>query len=297
MSFTQETKDELAHLVPSSRRQAKAELAGILRPRKLAQAAQGEVSLSLDYAFLTRLTFRLFRLCFPSRPRLVGYTLHFDALAVPCLEELGIHGASRLSVGRLTSGTAAKKAYLRGVFLSCGTVSKPEKGYHMEMVIRPREVADEVCQALAALHLSPGIAERGGGQRLYFKEGDQIAAFLSTVGAFGAVMAFENARVLRGMRDEVNRLVNAETANLEKTVQASVKQLEHVKLLEATGSLARLSPPLREAAMLRLLYPEASLDELGRRLGISKSGANHRFRKIREMAERVRHDPEHRFGM
>lgn len=183
-----------------------------------------------------------------------------------------------------------KKAFLRGAFLSGGSVSDPEKTYHLELTSHSKSLALELSKAQGAFKLNARIIRRKGSFVTYLKEGENIVDFLNIIGAHSALMELENVRILKGMRNTVNRIVNCETANLEKTVNASVRQVENIKYIMEKMNPAILPDSLREIAELRLAYSDANLVELGELLNppLGKSGVNHRLRKLDRIAEEHR---------
>jgi len=183
-----------------------------------------------------------------------------------------------------------RKAFLRGCFLGSGFLAAPSRAYHLELFLKTHEGAEEVMETLAHFGLLPICRERRGGYEVYLKEADQVSEFLRIIEANQGVLQFENCRVLKDMRNQVNRLVNCETANLNKAVEAGLKQVAVIKEIDSLAGLGILRPPLKELAELRLQYPEASLTELGKLLSppLSKSGVNHRFREIYRIADQLR---------
>ncbi len=180
-----------------------------------------------------------------------------------------------------------RKAFLRGAFLSGGSVSDPEKTYHLEITSHSSKMAQDLSRVLETFKLNAKIIRRKGSYVTYLKEGENIVDFLNIIGAHSALMELENVRILKGMRNSVNRIVNCETANLEKTVNASLRQVENIKYLQDKTGFTGLPDSLREMAELRLAYSEASLQELGQMLSpvLGKSGVNHRLRKLDKIAE------------
>ena len=180
-----------------------------------------------------------------------------------------------------------RKAFLRGAFLSGGSVSDPEKTYHLEITSHSSKMARDLSKVLETFKLNARIIRRKGSYVTYLKEGENIVDFLNIIGAHSALMELENVRILKGMRNSVNRIVNCETANLEKTVNASLRQVENIKYLQDKTGFTGLPDSLREMAELRLEYSEASLQELGQMLNpvLGKSGVNHRLRKLDKIAE------------
>lgn len=188
---------------------------------------------------------------------------------------------------QILKSACCQKAFLRGVFLAAGSVSKPTSDYHLEIVSQSKELADFILQVMKRLGLQGKITDRKGDYIVYIKEGDSIIKLLSLMGAHGALLEFENIRVIKDMRNHVNRVVNCETANLGKVVKAALKQIKCVKYIDDKVGLDKLSPTLKEAAQLRLDNPEAPLIELAQMSdsNVSKAGMNHRFRKIEDYAK------------
>jgi cell division protein WhiA len=182
-----------------------------------------------------------------------------------------------------------KKAFLRGAFLAGGYLADPGSNYHLELVMDYEEHARTLARLLKDFDLKAKIQRRKQSHVVYLKGSDAIASFLQLIGAHDGLLGFENTRVAKDMRNRINRLVNFETANLNKTVEAALQQLHDIETIRATIGLERLPAGLRPLAELRLSHPEASLQELGAMLNppLSKSGVNHRFRKIRQIVAKL----------
>ncbi|MBB3113167.1 hypothetical protein FHS18_005270 [Paenibacillus phyllosphaerae] len=187
--------------------------------------------------------------------------------------------------------SCCKRSYLRGAFLAGGSVNNPEgSSYHLEIAC----MYEEHCEALVGLankfDLNARCIERKKGYIFYMKEGEKIIELLNIIGAHQALFKFEDVRIMRDMRNSVNRIVNCETANLNKTIGAAVRQIDNIKLLQRQVGLDSLPDKLREVAEIRLLHPDMNLKEVGEMLKgkVSKSGVNHRLRKIDELAEKLR---------
>lgn len=183
-----------------------------------------------------------------------------------------------------------RRAFLRGAFLCAGSISDPEKFYHFEIVCTTPAKALQLQEIIQSFEIDAKIVKRKKYHVVYVKEGAQIVDLLGLMGAGVSLMNLENVRILKGMRNTVNRKVNCETANINKTVNAAVKQMEDIIYIRDTVGLHRLPENLEETALLRLEYPQASLKELGTLLSIpvGKSGINHRLRKICSIAEELR---------
>lgn len=183
-----------------------------------------------------------------------------------------------------------KKAHIRGAFLGAGSISDPEKGYHLEFVTHSRHYGDDLCELLNVFSLHAKIIERKSGFVVYLKEGEHIVELLSLMGAHTALLNLENMRVYKDIRNNINRLVNCETANLTKTVTAAVRQIENIKYINERVGLCSLPPLLKDIAEARLEYPDVSLRELGQLLSppVGKSGVNHRLRQLDILASELK---------
>ena len=183
------------------------------------------------------------------------------------------------------------RSYLRGAFLATGSVNNPETGrYHLEIYSLYEEHNDTICEMMNRYHLNARKTERRSGYITYLKEAEKIADFLSLIGATNSMLKFEDIRIVRDMRNSVNRIVNCETANLNKVADAANRQIENIKYLDEHLGLDKLPDKLREVAYVRVAHPELSLKELGELVPggpISKSGVNHRLRKINEVAAKL----------
>lgn len=191
------------------------------------------------------------------------------------------------NVEKITANSCCKKAYLRGAFLASGSVSDPEKTYHIELTSRSSSLAHQLKDMINSYNLNSRIIKRKGCYVIYLKEGDHIVDFLNIIGAHSALLQMENIRILKDVRNNVNRIVNCETANLEKTVNASVRQIKNIEYIRDNIGLNKLPKNLKEIAELRMKYRDASLKELGEMLDppLGKSGVNHRLRKLERIAE------------
>ncbi len=190
----------------------------------------------------------------------------------------------------LVATTCCKRSYIRGAFLASGSMSEPEKTYHLEIVDMNESHSHELMKLVNHFDMDAKIILRKKYHVIYIKEGKQIVEFLNVIEAHVALMELENLRILKEMRNNVNRIVNCETANLKKTVSAAVRQVDDITYIEDTVGLEILSEPLEELARLRLEHSGASLKELGVMLSppVGKSGVNHRLRKISGFAEQLR---------
>ncbi len=190
--------------------------------------------------------------------------------------------------------TCCKRAFLRGAFLTCGSLSDPEKDYHLEFVLKNEAQANMLREVLASLSVEAGTVMRKKSHVLYIKDSEMIATVLTLADAHVALMDLENIKILKEVRNDVNRRVNCETANIEKTVRAASKQVEDIRFLASRPGFDDLPEELKMTAALRLEHPEVSLSELAmlHPASVSRSGINHRLRKLCDMADRIRNTLE-----
>lgn len=305
ISFSAKVKEELARHIPEARHCRVAELLGIIgmnghiridsRDRYSIKIQTENLSVARKYFTLVKKTFNIETDILVSHNRTrknVSYTViirrHEDSIrllrAIKLLDDSG--EAKELPMHRI----CCKRAFLRGVFLANGSMSNPEKGYHLEVVCMAKESAAHIKSVIDSFGLEAKIIIRKKTYVVYLKEGSQIVDLLNVMEAPIALMELENIRILKEMRNSVNRKVNCETANIHKTVSAAVKQVEDIAYIRDTIGLHKLSEGLEEIASLRLRYPEATLKELGELLSepVGKSGVNHRLRKLSAIAEDLR---------
>ena len=178
------------------------------------------------------------------------------------------------------------KWLIRGAYLGAGSINNPEKKYHLEIGISNVENANQIVQYLKKFEIKSNIVEKKGEYAIYIKDGEAISKILALIGANKSVLKFEEIRVQREMNNKINRIVNCETANLNKTINASIEQIEAIKRLKSNGKFEKLDEPLKEIAELRLKNPNSNLTELGKLLKnpVGKSGVNYRLKRIMEMS-------------
>ncbi len=216
------------------------------------------------------------------------------ASAVRVLDRFG-HTGQELSL-RLNRANLEQEccygSFLRGAFLSCGSLSNPEKDYHLEFFLPRRKLAEDLTVLLRELGLPFKTTDRRGAAVAYCKESECIEDLLTLMQATGSTLKLMNIKIYKDVRNRVNRVTNCETANLSKTVEAVRRQTDAIRRLERHGMLASLPAPLREAARLRMEYPELSLSELGQKMSpsLSRSGMNHRLQKLLELAEKLKEE-------
>lgn len=287
MSFSAEVKEELAKHISPARHCQMAELSAMLH-------YAGQYGLMED-GTLT--------IGFQSENEAVlrkGFTLLKKAYNIDTV--IGVKGqkkADLLAIMGDLSGpvdtsllkqACCRRAFIRGAFLSCGSISDPTKGYHLEFVCNNRTQAEQLQEIIGQFDIEAKIVCRKKYFVVYVKEGAGIVELLNIMEAHVALMNLENLRILKEMRNSINRRVNCEAANIQKTVQASTRQVEDIIYLRDYYGFSRLPDNLREMAEVRLAYPEAALKELGEYLSppVGKSGVNHRLRKLSELAEKLR---------
>ena len=277
MSFSAQVKEELSENIGNSRHCKLAELGALVAmtgymDEKLEHDKESQIA----NAKILRLTKKL----------------ELDLNDEDAIKSLKLHKInSQYMVDRqLVERSCCKQAYLRGAFLATGSVTDPEKGYHFEIVCDLEEQANLVMDIIKSFGLEPKLVMRKKYYVVYLKDGSMIVDILNVMGAHISLMNMENIRILKDMRNSVNRRVNCEAANINKTVNAAVKQIEDIKYIEQNKGLKSLPENLRLLAEIRLEEPELPLKDLGEKLNppIGKSGVNHRLRKISEIANELR---------
>ena len=302
-SFATEVKNELARLIYDKECCRTAELAALLRMGatiSLGAAHALGINFTTENAAVARKALTLLKETgdvrteiMVSRSRRLKKNNSYCVRVLPSpkvsalLERLGLmHGAS-FNVGSdsaLLRRQCCRSAYLRGAFMGGGSVNRPDASCHLEMVTGSYAFAELLSSLLKKLDLPAGLTDRKNDYVVYLKEGDAIVDFLGMLEAEEAVAEFEVTRNLKEVRNQVNRLVNCETANLQKTVDAAGRQIASIHVLASAGRLRGLPDNLRQAAEARLAYPDATLTELAGMLKVGKSGINHRLRKLEKLA-------------
>ncbi|MFZ5966438.1 MAG: DNA-binding protein WhiA [Bacillota bacterium] len=313
MSFSMKTKNELSRIIPEDPCCQLSELSALMHMSGTIQLAGFQkinVKIATENAAVARKIFKLLKKTFGihtevmvTKNRLLKKNNHYVMIvsskegANDVLEKVGILSEKdgQLTINysipeKLMKNTCCKRAYLRGAFLGAGSVSDPEKTYHLEFVTTSEEYSESLKELVNEFGLGAKIVQRKNSYVVYLKEGDQIVDLLNIIGAHSALLNLENIRIVKQVRNNVNRIVNCETANLSKIVNASMRQIENIEYIQRTRGFRVLPDGLREIAELRLTYKEASLKELGQMLNppVGKSGVNHRLRKIEKIAEKYK---------
>ncbi|WP_270180057.1 DNA-binding protein WhiA [Alkalihalobacillus sp. CinArs1] len=307
MSFAADTKKELTQL-ESKACCSRSELAALIRMNGSISFGNRQLILDIptEHAAIARRIYTLIKrlynydveLLVRKKMRLKKnnvYIVRVSSSARDLLEDLGIMDNAFMFTRNISSDftkkACCKRAYLKGAFLAGGSINHPETSYHLEIFSMYEEHTDSLCKLMNQFDLNAKMLERKKGYIVYIKEGEKITEFLSVVGAHKALLYFEDVRIMKDMRNSVNRIVNCETANLNKTVGAAFRQVENIRFIQNEVGLDILPDKLREIAELRVKHQDVTLKELGEMLtggAISKSGINHRLRKIDQLAEKLR---------
>ena len=313
MSFSSSVKDELSRQMPGARHCQIAETAAILSlcgRVKISASDHFWIEIHTENVAVARKYFTLLKKTFnirtdvsirsginPGRSRtyIVAVREHEEALkvlqAVKLINSQGEIGEN-LSLIRnvVLQNACCRRAFIRGAFLAAGSISAPEKFYHFEIVCPTEPKAEQLKNIIATFDIEAKIVPRKKYYVVYIKDGSQIVDILNVMEAPVSLMELENIRIVKEMRGSVNRQVNCETANINKTVSAAVKQIEDIRFIQSVAGLSGLPESLQEMARIRLERPEATLKELGEALEppVGKSGVNHRLRKLSLVAEELR---------
>lgn len=310
MTYALQTKNELARLNPGSVCCRNAELTAFIHLGGSLQLSGQRLSLNVvtSNAAVARRLFSLFKRSFNltapevlvrKKVRLRKNNVYLVRVTDSSkLREL-VRQLGLLQEDSPADSKCCRRSCLRAAFLIAGSLSNPEKSYHLEIYTDYLHQAEALAAKMISFGLTPKTIERKNGFLVYLKESDQIGEFLNIVGAHKTLLDFENIRVLKDLRNRVNRLVNFETANVNKTVEAALKQAETIIFLRRHPVWQTLPAALKDLAELRLSNPEASLQELGEMLAppLGKSGVNHRLRKLEKTAAAIRHKDKRPAGI
>jgi DNA-binding protein WhiA len=311
MSFSSDIKDELIR-VDCKQCCRKSEIAAILRTGLILRKTKSKKSLTFitEHGLLSRYLYSQIKHIVKKGPDIYGqktprlkkhvvYRIDFNNFfdndeQKAFLEDIGIFfdvEKEAVEYHRYDiEDRCCIRSYLRGGFLSVGSLTNPDKSYHLELNFQNKMIQTEYMSFMEYFNLKPKHITRKSYEIVYIKEGQDIVDYLNVIGAHNALMEMENVRIMKEMRNQVNRIVNCETANLEKTVNASVNQVECIKYIDSVMGLEYLPPPLKDIARLRLENIDASLSELGKMLSpaLSKSGVNHRLKKLEKIADNLK---------
>lgn len=293
MSFSSDVKNELARQYSKSRHCQIAELTGMFLMEGKINEAGEELLFQTDNMVLMEKYAILLKKAFSvdiTKPINAEDSQRILSAMKFSKEDLLKDKTPKVANGLIIQKTCCKRAFLRGVFMAAGSISDPSKSYHFEIVCKAKEQAEQIQSLMESFQTEAKIVERKNHFVVYLKDGSQIVDMLNVMEAYVSLMNLENVRILKEMRNSVNRKVNCETANIGKTVNAAVKQISDIELIRDMMGLDNLPDNLREMALLRLEYPEAALKELGGYLNppVGKSGVNHRLRKLGEIADKLR---------
>lgn len=314
MSFSSFTKNELSRIPIKNKCCAKAELAAIVRMNGIIQI-NGKNRISLKFATenaaIARRIFSLLKAMYNTdvdvmvrRNKQLKKNNNYLIVVrntrstKKILEDIGLirtNGDDYFQVDYkipqdIINKRCCKRSFIRGAFLGGGSISNPEKTYHLEFVTTNEEHGKELSDLINSFGLSSKIVLRKENFVIYLKEGEQIVDLLNIMGAHLALLKLEDIRVLKDVRNNINRIVNCETANLSKTIDASLRQIENIEYIDRIIGLEKLPKNLSDLAYLRLEHRDASLKELGAMLNppVGKSGVNHRFRRIEEIVDNLK---------
>lgn len=310
MSFSTNVKNEISRIIPEGDCCKKAELSGMIRVGgsiTIGSNMQMALEMRTENAATARKFLKLVKAAYGieteinilRKNRLKKNNIYIvkiteETSVKKVLVDLGISDDGFfLNAGinqEIMENLCCKRSFIRGLFLGSGSVTDPDYGYHLEVVFESEDIAQVLVDLLSDFELTAKITQRKSTYLVYLKESEQISTFLSIIEAHNALFSLENTRIQKGMRNQVNRLVNCETANMNKSIDAAFKQIENIDIINSYMGLDSLPENLKELALLRLDNPEKSLKELGEMLTppVGKSGVNHRMRKIEAIAKSYR---------
>jgi DNA-binding protein WhiA len=324
MSFSSDVKEELSLQISNARHCRLAELSAILSYEGHIKRSGKEIYLKLQtenlvvarkYFTLIRKTFNINNDVSVKTNSSLNKSSVYTLIIRNALDVIRIMQATKLPIGAMNiqsedadthneriglanqliiQNACCKRAFIRGAFLSSGSMSDPKKAYHLEIVVSGLDKAEQLRDIIQTFSIDAKIVIRKKNYVVYIKEGSQIVDLLNVMEAHIALMDLENVRILKEMRNSINRQVNCEAANINKTVTAASKQMDDILYIRDTVGLGDLADGLEDIARLRIDYPEASLKELGAMLlpPIGKSGVNHRLRKLSMIADQLREHKE-----
>ena len=310
MSFSGEVKKELCEQISPARHCRLAEISAIIafcgklvvdKDQTLILKLQTESTILTKKIFL--LLKQVFRVSAELTTRAISAKKNLYELTLSSEETGLVLAACKLSAAAeekngcplmvgstIVTKSCCRRSFIRGAFLAAGSLSNPNKAYHFEIVVSQEKNGELLCEVMRSFDIDAKMIARKYHHVVYVKEGAQIVDLLNVMEAHVALMEFENVRILKDMRNTINRKVNCEAANINKTVKAASRQVEDILYIRDKVGLATLAEGLEEIALLRIEYPEASLKELGEMFSppVGKSGVNHRLKKLSEIAEGLR---------
>ncbi len=309
MSFTEKVKHELIRNNKKSKEEILAELSALIRMNGSIQIIEKKLAVNIElyYGNLARKVYSFIKNKFSVSMEIIvkknNNFSHHNIYILRMMPQEGIHDFLK-TLGLMDSddniifsikedfvkNKKLLKSYLCGIFLGGGSINSPESGYHLEIRTEYEGYAEDILLLLEKFSLNGHLIEHKGKYVIYFKNFNDIIKILSIIGAHQSLLEMESNHVVKDVKNNVNRRVNCETANLDKTVKASMEQIEDINIIEENYGLNNIKKNLREIANLRKQNPYASLKELGNLLDppLSKSGASHRLRKIRKLADEIR---------
>lgn len=300
MSFSNDVKNELSRIEMTDPMVDKAELLGLLRMSGaiVIRGLNVGIHFSTENAALARRVLHMLKNNYRvqtevviTRSRRLKKNNRYQVHVLPApevsktLDELQLLSMEGDLKNPLLASHACKRAYLRGAFLGGGSVSRPTSDYHLEMVTGNETFAHTIIKVMHSFSLKAKLTDRKNEFIVYLKDGESIINLLSVIGAHNAMMELENVRIVKEMRNNVNRVVNCETANLNKVVKAAMRQVQAIRYIDEHGGLGQLESNLQQIARLRLEHQDVSLNDLVEFAdGLGKSGINHRLKKLQEIA-------------
>lgn len=290
MSFSSDLKEELSKINNLAKKEeVKYELVGYLISKN-ASIIKNNIRYATESEYnINRFSKLLKNLDINHNIEFDGKSFIITLKAKECIEEVDIQN-EEINIKNLTNIRAnEKRAIIRGAFLGAGSINNPEKKYHLEINLSNKINLDYLFEIISSMNIKCKKLELDKKYSIYLKDGEEISLLIALMGANKSVLNFEDIRVQREMRGKVNRIVNCQTANLNKTINASVEQIEAIRKLQMSNKFNKLDENLKEIALLRIEYPDMSLIELGKKLKnpVGKSGVNYRLKKIIEIANEI----------
>lgn len=290
MSFSSDLKEELSKINNLAKKEeVKYELVGYL-------ISKNASIIKNNIRYATESEYNINRFSKLLRNLDINHNIEFDGKSFiitlktrDCIKEVNIQEDEINIKSFVEISENDKKSIIRGAFLGAGSINNPERKYHLEINLSNKINLKYLFETLSSMNIKCKKLELDKKYSIYLKEGEEISALIALMGANKSVLNFEDIRVQREMRGKVNRIVNCQTANLNKTINASVEQIEAIRKLQMSHKFNKLDENLKEIALLRLEYPDMSLIELGKKLKnpVGKSGVNYRLKKIIEIANEI----------